>query len=64
MPILQRMDGRDHNPLGFTIWMAGGGVKGGTVVGSTNEFGLDHGLAGTGSANQIFAVCSRNPKTR
>ena len=39
MPISQRMDGRDHNPLGFTIWMAGGGVKGGTVVGSTDEFG-------------------------
>lgn len=39
MPISQRMDGRDHNPLGFTVWMAGGGVKGGTVVGSTDEFG-------------------------
>jgi hypothetical protein len=39
MPISQRMDGRDHNPLGFTVWMAGGGVKGGTLVGSTDEFG-------------------------
>ena len=39
MPISQRLDGRDHNPYGFTVWMAGGGVKGGTVVGSTDHFG-------------------------
>jgi hypothetical protein len=32
--------GRDHNPWGFTIWMAGGGVKGGQVIGSTDEIGL------------------------
>ncbi|HTM50610.1 MAG TPA: DUF1501 domain-containing protein [Bryobacteraceae bacterium] len=32
--------GRDHNPYGFTIWMAGGGVKGGQVIGSTDEIGL------------------------
>ena len=35
MPISQRLDGRDHNPFGFTIWMAGGGVKGG----ATDQFG-------------------------
>ena len=39
MPISQRLDGRDHNPYGFTVWMAGGGVKGGTVVGATDHFG-------------------------
>jgi uncharacterized protein (DUF1501 family) len=33
-------DGRDHNPYGFTIWMAGGGIKGGRVIGSTDELGL------------------------
>jgi hypothetical protein len=33
-------DGRDHNPYGFTIWMAGGGIKGGQVIGSTDELGL------------------------
>ncbi len=33
-------EGRDHNPYGFTIWMAGGGVKGGQVIGSTDELGL------------------------
>ena len=32
-------DGRDHNPYGFTIWLAGGGVKGGVVYGATDEFG-------------------------
>jgi uncharacterized protein (DUF1501 family) len=32
--------GRDHNPYGFTIWMAGGGVKGGKVIGATDELGL------------------------
>jgi hypothetical protein len=31
--------GRDHNPFGFTMWLAGGGVKGGTVYGSTDEYG-------------------------
>jgi hypothetical protein len=31
--------GRDHNPYGFTAWLAGGGVRGGTVVGATDEFG-------------------------
>ena len=31
--------GRDHNPLGFTVWMAGGGVKGGYAHGATDEFG-------------------------
>ena len=32
--------GRDHNPYGFTIWLAGGGVKGGQVIGATDEFGF------------------------
>ncbi|MFN3326534.1 MAG: DUF1501 domain-containing protein [Bryobacteraceae bacterium] len=31
--------GRDHNPFGFTMWMAGGGVKPGIVYGATDEFG-------------------------
>jgi hypothetical protein len=33
--------GRDHNPYGFSIWMAGGGIKGGTVYGATDEFGFE-----------------------
>jgi uncharacterized protein (DUF1501 family) len=32
--------GRDHNHWGFTLWLAGGGVKGGTVYGATDEFGF------------------------
>jgi uncharacterized protein (DUF1501 family) len=32
--------GRDHNPYGFTTWLAGGGVKGGRVIGDTDEFGF------------------------
>src|SRR5881394_1131694 len=32
--------GRDHNPYGFSLWLAGGGIKGGTVHGATDEFGF------------------------
>jgi uncharacterized protein (DUF1501 family) len=32
--------GRDHNPYGFTTWLAGGGIKGGKTIGATDEFGL------------------------
>ena len=39
LPISQSVDGRDHNPYGFSIWMAGGGAKGGEVVGATDDFG-------------------------
>jgi hypothetical protein len=38
-PTAEGTDGRDHHPHGFTMWMAGGGVKGGQVYGSTDEFG-------------------------
>ncbi|MBL8866985.1 MAG: DUF1501 domain-containing protein [Planctomycetia bacterium] len=34
------LNGRDHNHYGFTCWLAGGGVQGGTVVGATDEFGF------------------------
>lgn len=39
-PMSEKGDGRDHNPTGFTMWLAGGGVKGGQVLGSTDELGL------------------------
>ena len=39
-PFNEKGKGRDHNPWGFTIWMAGGGVRGGTVCGATDEIGL------------------------
>ena len=38
-PFSQGSDGRDHNPFGFSIWLAGGGTKGGTIYGETDEFG-------------------------
>jgi hypothetical protein len=38
-PVVQGKDGRDHNPQGFTVWLAGGGVKGGLTHGATDEFG-------------------------
>jgi len=39
-PMSESGKGRDHNPWGFTVWMAGGGIKGGTVYGETDELGL------------------------
>ena len=39
LPLSQNVDGRDHNPYGFAIWMAGGGVKPGYSHGKTDEFG-------------------------
>jgi hypothetical protein len=39
-PFNEKGNGRDHNPWGFTMWMAGGGAKGGQYVGTTDEIGL------------------------
>jgi uncharacterized protein (DUF1501 family) len=39
-PMMQGDNGRQHNAAGFTIWMAGGGVKAGTRIGATDEIGL------------------------
>jgi hypothetical protein len=39
-PVSESGTGRDHNPYGFTMWMAGGGVKGGLAYGATDEFGF------------------------
>jgi hypothetical protein len=38
-PTAQGTDGREHHPFGFTMWMAGGGVRGGMVHGATDEYG-------------------------
>ena len=40
-PFAQGSNGRDHNPYGFSVWMAGGGVKGGHVHGATDDFGYN-----------------------
>ncbi len=37
---VQVQNGRDHNPHGFSMWLAGGGVKGGTTYGATDDFGF------------------------
>ena len=39
-PGSQGSDGRDHHPFGFSVWMAGGGIKGGIVHGATDELGF------------------------
>jgi len=39
-PFNELSDGRDHNPWGFTMWMAGGGAKGGQYIGATDEIGM------------------------
>jgi hypothetical protein len=39
-PFNEKGDGRDHNPWGFSMWMAGGGIKKGQVLGETDEIGL------------------------
>jgi hypothetical protein len=38
-PMAQCSNGRDHNPFGFTIWLAGAGIRGGTVFGATDDYG-------------------------
>ena len=40
-PTAEGKDGRDHHPFGFTMWLAGGGVRGGMAYGATDEFGWD-----------------------
>jgi hypothetical protein len=39
-PGAERSDGRDHHPYGFSVWLAGGGIKGGVVHGATDELGF------------------------
>lgn len=39
-PGAEKSDGRDHHPYGFSVWMAGGGIKGGVVHGATDEIGF------------------------
>jgi len=39
-PVMQGTNGRDHHPFGFSAWFAGGGIKGGKVIGATDELGF------------------------
>ena len=38
-PVAQGKDGRDHNPHGYTMWLAGGGVRAGLQYGATDDYG-------------------------
>lgn len=38
-PFAQGSDGRDHNPYGYSVWLAGGGIRGGVTYGATDEYG-------------------------
>ena len=54
-PFAQGNGGRDHNPFGFSLWLAGGGVKGGTVFGATDEFGY-RAVEGVATVYDLWAT--------
>ena len=51
----QGTDGRDHNPFGFSIWLAGGGIKGGTIHGATDDYGY-HAVADKVEIHDLHAT--------
>jgi hypothetical protein len=54
-PMSEKGDGRDHNPTGFTMWMAGGGVRGGRTIGATDDFGF-HAVADRAHVHDLHAT--------
>jgi Protein of unknown function (DUF1501) len=54
-PMAQGSDGRDHNPYGFTVWLAGGGVKGGTIHGATDDYGY-HAVENKAEIHDLHAT--------
>ena len=54
-PFSQGSGGRDHNPYGFSVWLAGGGIRGGTVFGATDEFGY-HAVENTCTFYDLWAT--------
>ena len=64
--VARRGDGRDHNPYGFTIWLAGGGVKGGHVHGATDEIGCTPSATRSTSTTSTprSSTCSASTTTR
>ncbi len=54
-PFAQGTDGRDHNPFGFSVWLAGGGIKGGVTYGSTDELGY-HALEKKATVYDMWAT--------
>jgi Protein of unknown function (DUF1501) len=57
-PGAQGADGRDHHPYGFSVWLAGGGIKGGTVHGATDELGF-HAIENRHYVTDIHATIMR-----
>jgi hypothetical protein len=57
-PMSESGNGRDHNPYGFTIWMAGGGIRGGITHGDTDEIGL-YAINGQSHVHDIHATILR-----
>ena len=54
-PFAQSNDGRDHNPFGFSVWLAGGGIRGGTVYGATDELGY-HAVQDVSTVYDLWAT--------
>ena len=54
-PMAQGSAGRDHNPVGFSIWLAGGGIKGGTIHGATDDYGY-HAVADKVEIHDLHAT--------
>ena len=54
-PFAQAADGRDHNPFGFSVWLAGGGVRGGSVHGATDDLGY-HAVEDVCSVYDLWAT--------
>jgi hypothetical protein len=54
-PTAEGTDGREHHPFGFTMWLAGGGIKGGMVHGATDEFGW-HAVQGKVHVHDLHAT--------
>jgi hypothetical protein len=54
-PFNEKGDGRDHNPWGFTMWMAGAGIQGGQIIGATDEIGL-RAIEGRAHVHDVHAT--------
>ena len=54
-PFAQGSDGRDHNPFGFSVWLAGGGGRGGTIYGATDDLGY-HAVENVATVYDLWAT--------
>lgn len=54
-PFAQGSDGRDHNPFGFSVWLAGGGIKGGSTFGATDDLGY-HAVENVSTVYDLWAT--------